>query len=193
MSWPGRCAACAAWAAALSHGRVGLPKSAVSRAGQCDAHILTFLTKCHLTPLHSDKFYAYGELKSVKKVPSRSCAFVTYATREAAEAAADNLAGQLYVKGERLKLLWGKPQGGPRGGDASSSGQQQQQKGQGPLGEAAFPPVAPAGAGGRAAYPSMDGSAMGSYAARLQDGGRGPPPMPSGGGGTRGPPPVPWQ
>lgn len=41
-----------------------------------------------------DQFYPYGELKSVKKVASRSCAFVTYATREAAERAADELANK---------------------------------------------------------------------------------------------------
>ena len=41
-----------------------------------------------------DQFYPYGELKSVKKVASRSCAFVTYATREAAERAVDELAAK---------------------------------------------------------------------------------------------------
>lgn len=41
-----------------------------------------------------DQFYPFGELRSVKKVASRSCAFVTYATREAAERAAAELANK---------------------------------------------------------------------------------------------------
>jgi pre-mRNA-splicing factor RBM22/SLT11 len=41
-----------------------------------------------------DQFYPFGELRSVKKVASRNCAFVTYATREAAERAADELANK---------------------------------------------------------------------------------------------------
>lgn len=41
-----------------------------------------------------DVFYSHGELQSVKKVDSRSCAFVTYTTRAAAEAAAEALSGK---------------------------------------------------------------------------------------------------
>ena len=41
-----------------------------------------------------DQFYPYGELRSLKKVPARGCAFVTYASREAAERAADELANK---------------------------------------------------------------------------------------------------
>mmetsp|Transcript_15451 Transcript_15451/g.39739 ORF Transcript_15451/g.39739 Transcript_15451/m.39739 type:complete len:443 (+) Transcript_15451:240-1568(+) len=57
-----------------------------------------------------DVFYAHGEVKSIKKLESRQCAFVTYTSRAAAEAAAAGLAGRLIVKGTRLKLMWGKPQ-----------------------------------------------------------------------------------
>ena len=41
-----------------------------------------------------DQFYPFGELRSLKKVPARGCAFVTYASREAAERAADELANK---------------------------------------------------------------------------------------------------
>lgn len=41
-----------------------------------------------------DQFYLHGELRSVKKVASRNCAFVTYATRAGAEKAADELANK---------------------------------------------------------------------------------------------------
>lgn len=40
-----------------------------------------------------DQFYPFGELRSVKKVATRKCAFVTYATREAAERAAEEKSG----------------------------------------------------------------------------------------------------
>ena len=61
-----------------------------------------------------DSFYPYGEIKAVRKVESRNCAFVTYTTREGAEKAAAALAHQLFIKGEKLKVMWGKPQA-PRG------------------------------------------------------------------------------
>ena len=129
-----------------------------------------------------DQFYAYGELRSVKKVASRGCAFVTYATREAAERGAAELANKLVVKGTRLKLLWGKPQAAaprPAGGQGAAAAAAGGASGSG------FPsymPVAGSGAGGH--YPSMDPSAQGSYQRQQQQQG--------GGGGVRppgGPPP----
>lgn len=57
-----------------------------------------------------DNFYAHGEIESVRLVPQRACAFVTYTTREGAEKAAEELSNKLIVKGLRLKLMWGKPQ-----------------------------------------------------------------------------------
>lgn len=57
-----------------------------------------------------DVFYPYGEIKSIKKIDKRNCAFVTYTSRDAAERAASRLANQLVVKGEKLRLMWGKPQ-----------------------------------------------------------------------------------
>ncbi len=41
---------------------------------------------------------------------ARHCAFVTYATRPAAERAAQELQHKLIVRGQRAKLMWGKPQ-----------------------------------------------------------------------------------
>jgi pre-mRNA-splicing factor RBM22/SLT11 len=57
-----------------------------------------------------DFFYAYGEIESIRLVPQRACAFVTYTTREDTEKAAENLANKLVIKGLRLKLMWGRPQ-----------------------------------------------------------------------------------
>ncbi|WCJ28820.1 Pre-mRNA-splicing factor RBM22 [Euphorbia peplus] len=57
-----------------------------------------------------DNFYAHGEIESVKMVPQRAIAFVSYTTREGAEKAADELSNKLVIKGLRLKLMWGRPQ-----------------------------------------------------------------------------------
>ncbi|KAL4859438.1 Zinc finger CCCH domain-containing protein 40 [Chlorella vulgaris] len=134
-----------------------------------------------------DQFYPFGELRSVKKVATRKCAFVTYATREAAERAAEEKSGTLIVKGNRLKLLWGKPQQ-PRpaadGGAAAAAGAAGGQ----PSG-AAYPPayMPSGGRGGAGHYPSMDPSAMGSHQQQQQQqsGPQRPRPPPGG------PPPVP--
>ena len=57
-----------------------------------------------------DCFYAHGEIASVRMVPKSSCAFVTYTTRSGAELACERLHNRLTIKGQRLKLQWGKPQ-----------------------------------------------------------------------------------
>lgn len=57
-----------------------------------------------------DQFYSFGEIESIRMVPQRACAFVTYTSREGAEKAADNMANKLVIKGLRLKLMWGRPQ-----------------------------------------------------------------------------------
>ncbi|KAF6240406.1 hypothetical protein COO60DRAFT_334013, partial [Scenedesmus sp. NREL 46B-D3] len=121
-----------------------------------------------------DAFYTYGEIAGVRKVASRFCAFVTFAERSAAEAAADGLANKLIVKGIRLRLMWGRPQ----------QGRQQQQLEHDPMqpipsgaGGAAAAAAATAGGGGGGgggdyfglqqqpaamSYPSMDPTAMGA-------------------------------
>ena len=46
----------------------------------------------------------------VQIIANRHCAFVTYAERSAAERAVDELQHKLIVRGQRCKLMWGKPQ-----------------------------------------------------------------------------------
>lgn len=53
--------------------------------------------------------YVYGELKSVKKIPSRKCAFVTFKYRKDAEEAMIKLGSNLNLNGEKMALLWGNP------------------------------------------------------------------------------------
>ena len=43
-------------------------------------------------------------------ITNRHCAFVTYAERPAAERAVDELQHKLILRGQRCKLMWGKPQ-----------------------------------------------------------------------------------
>uniref|UniRef100_A0A5S6QWH6 Pre-mRNA-splicing factor RBM22 n=1 Tax=Trichuris muris TaxID=70415 RepID=A0A5S6QWH6_TRIMR len=56
-------------------------------------------------------FYQYGEIRSVVMLPSKGCAFVQFTSREAAEVACDKTFGKLIVKGRRLTIRWGRPQG----------------------------------------------------------------------------------
>uniref|UniRef100_A0A1D1ZT75 Uncharacterized protein n=1 Tax=Auxenochlorella protothecoides TaxID=3075 RepID=A0A1D1ZT75_AUXPR len=99
-----------------------------------------------------DIFYTHGELKSVKKLESKGVAFVTFTTRQGAEAAAEALSNRLIIKGQRCKLLWGRPQPGrAAGGPPHAPG------GGGGAG-AGFP----TGMGPMAAYPSMDPTQAGT-------------------------------
>ena len=121
-------------------------------------------------------FDKHGSVVSVKMVHGKSCAFVTYATRAEAEAAADKLHDALIINGTRCKLLWGKPQ-------------QHQQKAGAAAGAAggALPPLPGApdyfGMPAAAQYPSMDPNMMGS--AVPSEGGAPPPGQPQ--------PPLPMQ
>ena len=72
-----------------------------------------------------DNFYAHGEIESIKMVLDKSCAFVTYTTREGAEKAAEELSNKLVIKGLRLKLMWGMPQA-PRPESETAEGARQQ-------------------------------------------------------------------
>ena len=57
-----------------------------------------------------DYFYAYGEVRAIRKSAAKRCAFVTFATRLMTEEAASAHAGKgLQIKGSRLKLMWGRP------------------------------------------------------------------------------------
>lgn len=96
-------------------------------------------------------FYQFGELKSIKKVDSRNCAFVTYLSRDCAERAAAQLAHSLVINGQPCKLLWGKPK------KVTSD--------KGAVEESLPPPPAPGQLSHEDAvahYPSMDTGAAGS-------------------------------
>jgi len=73
-----------------------------------------------------DAFYSFGEVRSVKVLAEeKKCAFVDFASREGAEAAAKGLHKNLFVKGLRLQLDWAKPQSlSARNGSSSGGGEQ---------------------------------------------------------------------
>jgi pre-mRNA-splicing factor RBM22/SLT11 len=103
-----------------------------------------------------DKFYVFGEIRSIKVVPKQSCAFVTFVKREDAEEAATKLYRNLELKGKRANVMWGRPQ------------QTAQQAASAAIVAGGAPPAegAPGAASSsstyRPYYPSMDPSAQGN-------------------------------
>lgn len=53
-------------------------------------------------------FYQFGELRSVNVHPKQHCAFIQFATRNAAERAAERSYDRLILSGHRLTVNWGK-------------------------------------------------------------------------------------
>jgi RNA recognition motif. (a.k.a. RRM, RBD, or RNP domain) len=129
-------------------------------------------------------FYPYGALAGVRKVASRFCAFVQFAERSGAEAAAEALHNRLTVKGVRLRMMWGRPQppresgggpgaGGRPGDEAMQPVQSSRGGGAGSMAVAAAPAgtvpppdyfglAPPTLTSGPSQYPSMDPTAMGA-------------------------------
>lgn len=91
-----------------------------------------------------DNFYSFGELQSVRMAVRQGCAFVTFASRESAEAAANKLYNNLTVNGARLKIMWGRSPTESSTSTAPPPGMQQ---------GGFFPPPGVAQTG---YYPSMD-------------------------------------
>ena len=56
-----------------------------------------------------DIFYSYGEIRAVRLLAAKRCAFVEYTSRAAAEAAATALHRNLTIKELKLDLDWAKP------------------------------------------------------------------------------------
>ena len=57
------------------------------------------------------RFYPFGELQSIRVITAKSCAFVTFQSRVAAEEAAKKLHEKLQIRGSFIKMSWGKPKG----------------------------------------------------------------------------------
>ena len=63
-----------------------------------------------LSIIFRDYFYQFGEIRSINIASAKSCAFVCYTTRMAAEFAADRSFNKAIVNGKRLKVSWGRSQ-----------------------------------------------------------------------------------
>jgi len=124
-----------------------------------------------------DQFYPFGEIQDIKLVPKSLCAFVTYASREAAEHAAERLHNNLTIKDAPLRIAWSKPQAF----DEGTGPVPRVAKGKGNEGSAQGSanyfglPVAPVGVSssqslpvgpGRNIYPSMNPQQFGSRSDR---------------------------
>lgn len=57
-----------------------------------------------------DKFYLFGEIKSIRLAQKSLCAFITFVSRAAAEKAVEVTHHALNIKGKNLKVSWGRPQ-----------------------------------------------------------------------------------
>eukprot|EP01103_Thecamoeba_quadrilineata_P012797 TRINITY_DN3391_c0_g1_i2.p1 TRINITY_DN3391_c0_g1~~TRINITY_DN3391_c0_g1_i2.p1 ORF type:complete len:242 (-),score=34.62 TRINITY_DN3391_c0_g1_i2:43-768(-) len=123
-----------------------------------------------------DIFYAYGELKTIKLVTRAMCAFITYTTRDGAEAAAENLFNKLTIKGVQLRISWGKPQQFEAGQFQTVSETHNTPAGILPTKLGVAPPPGINLPGGRPYYPSMDPSFMGSKPDGFEDKPRDNPP-----------------
>ncbi|MEW5307120.1 MAG: hypothetical protein WDW36_009536 [Sanguina aurantia] len=131
-----------------------------------------------------DVLYSYGEISSVRVIPAKMCAFVTFTDRADAEKAAEEMQNKMLVKGTRLRLTWGRPQqqrpdqleggggggrygGGAAGGSSSApstaAGRPQHSTGQ-PTGYGSAPPVPE-----KPYYPSMDPLAQGTRVPAVGD------------------------
>lgn len=67
------------------------------------------------------RFYPFGELQSIRVVSAKGCAFVTFQSRVAAEEAAKKLHEKLQIRGQFVKMSWGKPKGDREGGAAAAA------------------------------------------------------------------------
>ncbi|KAJ8254657.1 hypothetical protein GJAV_G00195570 [Gymnothorax javanicus] len=55
-------------------------------------------------------FYQFGEIRSTTIVQRQQCAFIQFATRQAAEMAAEKSFNKLIINGRRLSVKWGRSQ-----------------------------------------------------------------------------------
>lgn len=61
----------------------------------------------HVFP-RRNHFYQFGEIRTITVVQRQQCAFIQFATRQAAEVAAEKSFNKLIVNGRRLNVKWGR-------------------------------------------------------------------------------------
>ena len=75
-----------------------------SDSWECLLSALVFLYLC----LFRNHFYQFGEIRTITVVQRQQCAFIQFATRQAAEVAAEKSFNKLIVNGRRLNVKWGR-------------------------------------------------------------------------------------
>lgn len=107
-------------------------------------------------------FTPFGVLTKLKLVPEKSCAFVTFQRRAAAEEAAMALNGNLVIAGVSCRLAWGKRATDAASGSGSSTKSSETgaaaAASSSTSGAALFPAVPPPPGMGEVSYPSMSSS-----------------------------------
>ncbi|KAK6044069.1 hypothetical protein COOONC_18426 [Cooperia oncophora] len=58
----------------------------------------------------NDYFYQFGDIRSLRLLEAKSCAFIQFTTRESCEMAAERSFNKLILKGRRIVIRWGQPQ-----------------------------------------------------------------------------------
>lgn len=105
-----------------------------------------------------DKFYVFGEIRSIRMAPRQSCAFVTFVKREVAEEAAAKTHRVLEIKEKKVHVTWGRPQVTPA---AQASAEMAASMSSGSAVVPGMPPI-PSGSTYKPYYPSMDPTAQGN-------------------------------
>lgn len=127
------------------------------------------------------RFYRYGEIKGIRMIGNKKCAFITFATREGAEKAAEDAALNLEINGEQCRLQWGKSMEKKSADDKGAAppaapkvmmmapGVAPPPDGTSPADMPAYmaiPMPAPSAVGATMKYPSQDPTAMGAISAK---------------------------
>lgn len=127
------------------------------------------------------RFYEYGDIKGIRVIGNKKCAFITFVTREGAEKAAEDAAFNLNVNGEQLRIQWGKPPAKKTGENKNAQSNQQPTvmmmapgvepptDGTNLPAHMAMPMPAPGAVGVKTKYASQDPSAMGSTGPKKDD------------------------
>ncbi|CAB3406133.1 unnamed protein product [Caenorhabditis bovis] len=57
----------------------------------------------------NDYFYQFGDIRNLRVLVEKGCAFIEFTTRESAERAAERSFNKVYIKDRRLTIRWGEP------------------------------------------------------------------------------------
>ncbi|KAJ3227780.1 RNA binding motif protein 22 [Chytriomyces hyalinus] len=110
-----------------------------------------------------EHFHPFGDIKSIVVVAKTKIAFINFAYRASAEAAASKLYNNLSIKGHVLRVQWGKSRQGVAGTSSASSGAVATANGGGEIDPDALPMIPPPpGADGGMVYAATDPSILGS-------------------------------